>query len=1793
MASSSNSAASMTGGNFLQKVGSRGKSAERQEEGSGATVINGVKCTKITDSVYELYRPKTGKPEMEFVFFHGLRLRNYHNACVDTWMSSSDPSECWIQTWLPQKFPLSRVLTVSYDSCASEGSSYGRFDLYRTAEMLARDLLDHAKVGQEYGTPVVLMGHCLGGLVIKELCYYIDSNLKDEVRNMFLANMAGAFFIATPQVGMHLKPIDNPSPFVKILENFEETTARLNQNIQQIQGACNWDLQGVGESQPTPSSDLFPEESLAVEEGSARPNLRKFSIIPSVDHSSICKPSDINSTICCRVFDFLEDTLNKARLKYSPEFPMELELPEKLVGLDEHLRALEDKVRVTSLINIWGMGGIGKSTLAKAFLKRQDMSSAFDYVAYVERSNYKEHKDFSLKSVISSHYLYRKGRRSPIHGGDLQSKTCLFILDDVQRDDLMGETGNPLRFWSIESRKPREKQTLNVHGSRVLVTSRDRDVLRGMYGTTDIYDMTPLKQEESYDLLVNHAFSQTDGDGIPNAAVPAALSTYSDPDTPSGSENLVADVARLCEGLPLALEVIGIFLRDCTDPQDSWRNVRRSLREADLIQEIDERLWKKLKVSYDSLADHVKEMFLDAATIFNGLSLNHAHAAWNTWTDGRYRDAWKTLINRSLVYRPSAAEDEEGNGIIKMHEQLRSLGRYISATLTPNEILHFRQRIWTSKKAWELISAESRNTFPGEEAQLKAISGLRFHFSELSIEQRSLLKRDLLATGPGNTRTPAVSPDGKVVQISASFFRKMPELRYLILDGVDIAVEGNQQQPTAGEDKRQEGVFSSKLIMLNWSSGCTWFDLSALFKKEPGELCKLTLLHLKCVQLQSLDHLMDEKFTSLKIVELLSANKLDKIPQKLHVLRTLEILAFFWCRQLKQVPNSLGKLERLKHLVFWDCQNLQALPELTKLKKLKRLILTGCSSLLRLPGSVGTLHSLEIIDLHRCLNLEELPQSISDLTKLRSLRISGKFDHLPDGFGARFLSMKHLQFKYCEYLKSIPSEALATCSNLQQLTVLRCKKLKIMPGAQTFEGLQRLKIVRVGWVAIDGSQIVDHQKVWYSKGVNFNVRGYTGPGLAHSDSRDEDAELDTISDEDVYWSPGDECEDALQPTVHSENSSLWSWWEKFRCHSVDPKPDSFTSTGKLIKGEYLHHRYLTLKSVHRRLRQIHITIESHDQGYSSYFHGFKGTELAVHSFGDLVIRSPGGVEISRTNTFWNLHAISEWQTHRCTVEDKEYLAMVKRGYVVEVWVRSEYLAWETYVRHGSLELIGDEDDSEERDDRQAVVASYECQQFPTRELKKEYLRIPCRWQSVEKVYVEFDSNLRITDGMKEGCFNSCWGPVWSDGDSNWNCTRTRYRAEIGVIDANGNEAGKRIHLYTNMFCGGFGRQRHTYMIEDGTFLSGIKEGCSLVLWIRHEDDPDCDPNVPDCRALHVAIRHAQIHLIPKVDIPLSRYLKFVFPNVDKLETKQGLQRGKCCDYMYLAYQSPFETLREINVVVQAREYPLASYAINPEAISRLKEFLSELSSEELSLVISTVKMNSRELNQQLGILSTQKRKMVEDLGSYLSWGELYLLIRTCAKLQEDDRDAEKLQHIYEAGKGSTWGELGVINAGGVEIGQRVVLFTNTPHHLSTSWKTHKITINERHHKRFLSSIPKGYRVALWLRSGPGWSEQLGTENDPVASASVEKATAADAPATATTTTCYSEEARSKQVRRRLVGDWNFAQEKSSCLQQRDQFNPYQSSSKVLTSSQLNPVHLKKVETEVVGKFATVKGNRVQ
>ncbi|KAL3684354.1 hypothetical protein R1sor_002376 [Riccia sorocarpa] len=136
---------------------------------------------KLNNSLYSWYEPND--PALEIVFFHG----QVRAVCSDThriaWTTSC--GECWPAEWLQdeQGFPRGRILSVEYDSSLNRSKSAGVYSMEVLSEALATDLILLGDVGQT-GRPVVLVGHELGGIVIKALCVYTETNKSLDKRRV-------------------------------------------------------------------------------------------------------------------------------------------------------------------------------------------------------------------------------------------------------------------------------------------------------------------------------------------------------------------------------------------------------------------------------------------------------------------------------------------------------------------------------------------------------------------------------------------------------------------------------------------------------------------------------------------------------------------------------------------------------------------------------------------------------------------------------------------------------------------------------------------------------------------------------------------------------------------------------------------------------------------------------------------------------------------------------------------------------------------------------------------------------------------------------------------------------------------------------------------------------------------------------------------------------------------------------------------------------------------------------------------------------------------------------------------------------------------------------------------------------------------------------------------------------------------------------------------------------------------------------------------------------------------------
>ncbi len=135
-------------------------------------------------------------------------------------------------------------------------------------------------------------------------------------------------------------------------------------------------------------------------------------------------------------------------------------------------------------------------------------------------------------------------------------------------------------------------------GSRVIITSRDTNMVNNIVKNGNCkysrHDMALLNTIDSRHLFNWHAFHSAD-----------AI---------DGFQELAGKVPDACQGLPLALEVIGCFLfnkREEPDLESIWSQTIKTLSK-------EKNILNKLKVSYDDLSPEARMMFLDIACFMIG-----------------------------------------------------------------------------------------------------------------------------------------------------------------------------------------------------------------------------------------------------------------------------------------------------------------------------------------------------------------------------------------------------------------------------------------------------------------------------------------------------------------------------------------------------------------------------------------------------------------------------------------------------------------------------------------------------------------------------------------------------------------------------------------------------------------------------------------------------------------------------------------------------------------------------------------------------------------------------------------------------------------------------------------------------------------------------------------------------------------------------------------------------------------------------------------------------------------------
>ncbi|RDX94838.1 TMV resistance protein N, partial [Mucuna pruriens] len=538
------------------------------------------------------------------------------------------------------------------------------------------------------------------------------------------------------------------------------------------------------------------------------------------------------------------------------EFPIGLESrAQQVIGF------IENQSSKVCVVGIWGMGGSGKTTMAKAVYNQ--IHYTFVDRSFIENIREVCEKDsrghIHLQEQLLSDVLKMKMNIHSIAMGKtmIEKRLCgrrlLLVLDDVNEfEQLKSLCGN--RKWIGQ-------------GSVIIITTRDVRLLNVLQ-VDYIYKMEEMDKIESLELFSWHAFMDA---------------------TPSENfAELSRKVVAYCGGLPLALEVLGSYLYQRT--QKEWKSV---LSKLEIIP--NDQVQEKLRISFDGLHDQMeKNIFLDICCFFIGKDRAYATEILNGC--GLHADIGiSVLIERSLI-------KVEKNNKLGVHDLLRDMGREIireSSVREPGK----RSRLWFHE---DVIDVLTKNT--GTEA----IEGLTL---KLHLTSRDCFNADAFEE---MKRLRLLQLDH--VKLTGDYGHLSKQLRWIYWKGFPLKCIPNNfylEDVIAIELKYSNLILVWKEPqMLEWLkvlnlSHSKYLTETPDFSKLPS-LEKLILKD--CPSLRKV-HKSIGDLHNLLLINLKDCTGLSNLPRETYKLKSVKTLILSGCSNIDNLEEDIVQMESLTVLI--------------------------------------------------------------------------------------------------------------------------------------------------------------------------------------------------------------------------------------------------------------------------------------------------------------------------------------------------------------------------------------------------------------------------------------------------------------------------------------------------------------------------------------------------------------------------------------------------------------------------------------------------------------------------------------------------------------------------------------------------------------------------------------------------------------------------------------------------------------------------------------------------------------
>ncbi|XP_068649721.1 putative disease resistance protein RGA3 [Aristolochia californica] len=532
-----------------------------------------------------------------------------------------------------------------------------------------------------------------------------------------------------------------------------------------------------------------------------------------------------------------------------------------------------------SVIGIVGMGGLGKTTLAKLAYNDSDQ---FDMKVWVHVSH-----DFDLvrvtRSIIESIGCPKEEKTAldPLQcrlQELVKEKKLLLVLDDAWTDNF--EDWETLLAPLIRSVQK---------GSKIIATTRSEEVCRSIGSRDCIYRLKGLSDDDCWTIVKEKVFDYSD-----NANEQANL------------EILRVKVVKKCQGLPLAANVIGGLLG--TVHVDKWERLLESAIWE--LPKTKDYILPALMLSYLCLDPYQKRCFTYTATCHDYFSKEEMIRLWMAegFIEANKNDEMEDIANDyfdNLVAKHffQTRYNNVPGSIYTMHDLIRELAEVIMGNIS----FKIQGKIETKR--------------PTKETRHVSLGGIVVNqiLLEKLVEAKSL--RTLLITN--------ANFDEVLKQIDHSF----EHLHVLYLNVKNSMLEIPK---SIGNLKHlRHLVLCENHIESLPDSICSLYNLQTLdlsgcknFVELPrgiGSLINLRYLILRKTILQMLPDSIC-KLKKLREIELAYCRNFVVLPSNIGDLNNLRSLNLFGT-SVEKLPDSICRLYNLQSICLTECNKLTELPK--------------------------------------------------------------------------------------------------------------------------------------------------------------------------------------------------------------------------------------------------------------------------------------------------------------------------------------------------------------------------------------------------------------------------------------------------------------------------------------------------------------------------------------------------------------------------------------------------------------------------------------------------------------------------------------------------------------------------------------------------------------------------------------------------------------------------------------------------------------------------------------------------